>query len=256
MAQGKANTAEQMDRAAAVRAKGAGWDEVARKSGVDPKIIRQWRMKQTEEWGVEELRRRKAEIGEAGYARGYRLVCVNEEDSLIQRDWIKFHTETNPTFERTVLAIDPAVSVHSKADGSALVFAGRLNGAVLVMQAVARRVSAPHLIEWIEQWNTQYEPDMIVMESNAAFAGLRDVMQRHTSFGHKLTGRAATKHKADRIAALSVSVQNGTVLFHRNQTELIDELLTFPNAAHDDLADACAAAVEWLLNTREPRAWV
>ena len=94
-----------------------------------------------EKWPVEALRRRKAEIGEAGYARGYRLACVNEEDSLIQRDWLHFHTETNPTFDRTVLAIDPAVSTSAKADASALVLAGRSGTTVLVMQALARRAS-------------------------------------------------------------------------------------------------------------------
>ena len=209
-----------------------------------------------QKWPVEALRRRKAEIGEAGYARNYRLVCVNEEECLVRREWIRFHTETSPTFDRTVLAIDPAVSVHSKADASALVLAGRTGNTVLVVQAMGRRVSAPQLMEWIDQWNKLHKPDVILMESNAAFAGLRDVMQKHAAFGHKLIGRPSTKHKADRIAALSIPVQAGLVLFGRNQTELIDELVTFPNAAHDDLADACAAAVEWLLNTREPRAWV
>ncbi len=209
-----------------------------------------------EKWDVEALRRRKAEIGEGGYARGYRLVCINEEDSLIQPGWLQFHAETTPTFERTVLAIDPAVSVSAKADASALVFAGRRGNTVFVMQAVGKRVSAPQLIDWIDEWNKLHEPDVILMESNAAFAGLRDVMQKHTAFGHKLIGRPATKHKADRISALGIAVQAGRVLFCKNQTELLDELITFPNAAHDDLADACAAAVEHLLNSREPRAWV
>jgi transposase-like protein len=67
-----------------VRAKGAGWDEVARKSGVDPKIIRQWRMKQTEEWNAA-VRRAEAEIvteamGEAISALRNQLRCGKPEE--------------------------------------------------------------------------------------------------------------------------------------------------------------------------------
>ncbi len=217
-----------------------------------------------EKWPSEKLAERRAEIGEASFARGYRLITISEGEVLIRPEWVQFWNGPVPRqgLETVVIAVDPAVSTRKGADASAIVVAGRTPaGEVRILEAAAKRVRAPQLVEWIDAADRLWQPDAILFESNAAFAGIRDLMIQRTRFGPRVLGRAETRAKDSRIAALSVAVQNGRVKLigktqvDPTQRELFDEMTTYPFGSHDDLADACAAAVEHLLMKVEPRIW-
>ncbi len=77
-----------------------------------------------EKWSPEKLRARKAEIGSASFARGYRLVPVMDEDTAIRAAWVRFWTEPTEC-DMVILSVDPAVSLAARADRSALVVLGR-----------------------------------------------------------------------------------------------------------------------------------
>ena len=104
---------------------------------------------------------------------------------------------------------------------------------------------------------------MILFESNAAFAGVRDLLQRHSRFGLKIQGVVQTRDKRSRAHALSVPVPNGAFRLqgrtpmqpHAGQQELFDELTTFPFGAHDDLLEAAATGAAYLLDQPDPRVW-
>lgn len=220
-----------------------------------------------EKWPPGALAERLTEIGAAAFARGYRLLPIDEGEVFIRPEWVKFWTDELPRerFEAVVLAVDPAVTAKATADASALVVLGRVADSteVRVLEAVGRRVAAPDLVRLIDDADRRWRPDVILFEANAAFAGLRDLMQRHARFGPRVRGEAQARHKAARVAAFAVPVQNGSVLLKGDgggvdagQRELFDEATTFPFAAHDDLVDAAAAGAEWLLGRPEPRVWI
>ena len=218
-----------------------------------------------EKWPRERLAERRAEIGEAGFARGYRLVTMSEGDVMVRPEWVQFWADEweRGKVERVVLAVDPAVSSREKADASGLVVVGRLGGEVRVLEATARRVRTPELVELIDAADRRWQPDVILFEANAAFAGVRDLLALRTRFGPRVLGEPATRSKDARVAALSVAVQSGAVrlkgaagVVDAGQRELFEELTAYPFAAHDDLADATAAGVEHLLSRRAPRVWV
>jgi predicted phage terminase large subunit-like protein len=238
-----------------------------------------------EKWPTSKLAERRLEIGEASFARGYRLITVSEGEGLIRPEWVQYWDAepSREAFEYVVLAVDPAVSTKESADRSGCVVAGvcgtrsasdgvseshPVAGApgsrgVQILAAVARRVRTPDLIDLIDTLDRQWQPDVILFESNAAFAGIRDLIVHRTRFGAKVIGQATTRSKDARVSAASVAVQNGTVRLKRSagivdpsQRELFEELTTYPFGTHDDLADATAAAVEHLLNHPHPRVWV
>ena len=101
---------------------------------------------------------------------------------------------------------------------------------------------------------------MILFESNAAFAGIEDLLVRHARFGPKVLGVTQCRNKAARVAAFSVPVQNGSFRLKGDgsggvdpgQQELFDEMTTFPVGEHDDLLDAAATGTAYLLEP--PRA--
>ena len=215
-----------------------------------------------EKWPRERLRERQDEIGAISFARAYRLVCVPDEAVPIRSEWVQFWSEP-AEYERVILAVDPAVSAKRTADASALVVLGETAaGEIHCLAAMAVRVPMPDLVNVIAAVDRQWKPQVIVFESNAAFAGIRDLMIRHTSFGAKLDGVTQVRDKMTRVQTFSVPVKNGAFklkgaagVVDPSQQELFEEMATFPVGEHDDLVDAAACGTEYLLNRRDPRAW-
>jgi phage terminase large subunit-like protein len=124
-------------------------------------------------------------------------------------------------------------------------------------------VPTPELVHLIDNLDRRWQPEAILFESNAAFAGIRDLLQRHAGFGPKIKSVTQTRDKMSRAHALSVPVQNGSFrLQGRNarhviagQQELLDEMTTFPFGEHDDLLDAAATGAAYQFDRPEPRVW-
>jgi phage terminase large subunit-like protein len=214
-----------------------------------------------ERWPREALAQRRDEIGLAAFARGYRLLPVDEGECAIPSKWVKTWQEPTPEFDRVIVAVDPAVSAAKRADATAVVVLGRANGVAYVLSATAYRVSTPELFPILTATDALWNPESISFEANAAFKGIADLMSRDPTFGHKVRPRPAAGSKEGRIGTLSVRIERGELLLKGDergeidprQKELFDELISFPLDDHDDLADAVAAGTEVLLNAREPR---
>jgi predicted phage terminase large subunit-like protein len=216
-----------------------------------------------EKWPREKLAERRGAIGSVAFARAYRLACVPDDEVPIRPAWVRFWTDPEPC-DPVVLAVDPAVSAKSRADASALVTLGRTaDNQVRCLEAVARRLPAPELIQLIDDADRRWQPNAILFESNAAFAGIRDLLVRHARFGPKVRGVNQTRDKAARVQAFSVPVENGSFRLNGDgtggvdpaQQPLFDEMTTFPVGEHDDLLDAAAFGTAWLLDRPEPRVW-
>src|SRR5262249_34147203 len=120
-----------------------------------------------EKWPAERLRLRKEEIGSSSFARGYRLLPIVDEETPIRAAWVRIWSES-ADFDTVVLSVDPAVSTSAGADNSALVVLGRTAapGApeVRVLACTARRVSAPDLVNLIDEYDRHWNPAVILFE--------------------------------------------------------------------------------------------
>jgi phage terminase large subunit-like protein len=213
-------------------------------------------------WPRDRLKARKDEIGSTSFARGYQLVPLAAEDAPIRPEWVRVWTDPVP-YDCRILAVDPAVSTGAKADASALVVLGKWGTEIHVLEATARRVSAPDLVALLDDCDRRWDPEVILFESNAAFLGIKDLLVRHARFGPRVKGVWQTGDKGARVAAFSVAVENGSFRLKggggavdAGQRGLFEEMTAFPYGDRDDLLDAAATGTAYLLHRREPRIWI
>jgi hypothetical protein len=231
-----------------------------------------------ERWPGAALAERLAEIGPSAFARGYRLLPMTEGELAIRPEWVRFWTDELPreAYETVVLAVDPAATAGPSADASALVVLGLLTPScsssrsplgsteVRCLEAAARRLTAPDLVEAIADADARWRPDVILFETNAGFAAVRDLLVRRAAFGPKVTGVTQTRGKHARVAAFAVVVRNGGFRLKgltaeeaaASQRALYEEMTSFPFGDHDDLLDAAATGTAHLLTRPQPRIWV
>ena len=179
--------------------------------------------------------KRKDEIGSTSFARGYRLVPLADDDTPIRPEWVRFWTEP-AEYDYRVLSVDPAVSTGQertparwwcwatppqplpgergfvsplpRGGGRGV---GSDRNEIHVLEATARRVTAPNLVALIDDCDRRWNPDVILFESNAAFLGIKDLLVRHARFGPRVKGVTQSSDKGARVAGFSVAVENGSV---------------------------------------------
>jgi phage terminase large subunit-like protein len=209
-----------------------------------------------ERWTRDALETRRNEIGSAAFARGFRLIPVSEDDTLIKPEWVNV-TPSPTKITRTILSIDPAVTPELQADASAIVVMHQHDGrGIHASQAKPHRVKSPRLVELIAEADRIHKPEVILFEANAAFRGIADLLIHHASFGPKIKPIRAYQDKASRVASLAVLCENGTFTLGRGNPELEEEMISFPVGDSDDLVDATSMGANYLLSQKEPRIWL
>ena len=131
-----------------------------------------------EHWPRDRLEARRAEIGPAAFARGYRLVPQSDGESLISPEWVRYYLDEVPLIS-TVLAVDPAVGTHSRADRTAMALFGLTSsGEVRCLEAIARRWAAPEMARALAEFARRENPGRGVIRGQRRLRGHRRLFAR------------------------------------------------------------------------------
>ena len=141
------------------------------------------------------------------------------------------------------MGVDLAISTKTEADYTACVVTGRdANGTIYVIDAQRVQQGFHGIISFVESMYQQHAPDVISIES-VQFQ--QSVVEELLLRGLPVQGVRPSKDKVTRFLPTEGKIEHGQIVFRRNiATEFIDELLSFPQGAHDDFADALAYAVD------------
>jgi predicted phage terminase large subunit-like protein len=209
-------------------------------------------------WPLDQLEALKEELPPMKWNAQYQQKPTGEEGALIKREWWNvWEKEDPPRCEFIIQAWDTAFTKNERSDFSACTTWGVFfmnedpnDPNIILLDSFQKRMEFPELKEKAREHYLEWEPDDCIIEAKAAGASLiQELNQQSDIFVRGYTPSRGTRQQSnDKIARMnSVSpiFQGGKVWAPdtRWARELIDQMASFPNASHDDLADTAVMAI-------------
>jgi len=213
---------------------------------------------------VEDLLKRKAEIGTYAFEAEYQNNPISSDTCLWKPEWVKTYEKLpqGVKIEKVFAACDPATSTKESSDYSAIVVMGTANdGNVYELSSLRGHWGTWELIDKIIDTQKKYNPIRFGIEEGALTNIIRPVLIKKTemdktlrvplesiSLGRYTGEQRKVKQATDKYSrALSVIHywEQGAV-YLKNQ-DLLDEIATFPTGQHDDFVDACVYCVKMIM---------
>ena len=171
-----------------------------------------------------------------------------EEDAIVQGSWIKYvdMLPDEREIKMRAFTVDPAISKKETADYTAKI-AGCLdrNGNIYIYRIGNDRMSFNENITDIKQWQEDLKVNTVGIETKAFQAAYAEVLD-----GLPILQLSPDTDKVRRTTAVSRFFQAGRIHILRgikHSDRLFDQLVQFPNGAHDDLVDAITYLIQLLL---------
>ena len=211
-----------------------------------------WPGKYPDQEAVEEERKR---IGNEGaWQREYLLRIIPDLDRVVQREWIQYYDalpdESGLSYRGTATGIDLAISETTSSDFTAMVSAkmfgeGRDLRIYILPSPVNERLDFPTTRERIkllsQTLGNGQKTDLFVESVGYQMAMIQQLQEDcYPAYGFQPHGQ----DKRARLTLTTHLIQNGTILFPKNGVgDLLDQIIEFGVARHDDLADAFAILI-------------
>ena len=183
---------------------------------------------------LEELHRRREAIWSLIFDQEFMHKPISAEDALVKLERCK-RWDTLPTFDRTVLSVDPAKKESESADFTGIIYGGIADGKYYVIWSTAVKLSPLKNEMYIEWLIKKLKPTYVLKEDNIELG----MTQRLADSGHPMIWVTASKDKRRRLLEASPWIERGEVYFrHEWDEELIHQITNYPNIQHDDVMDA------------------
>ena len=216
----------------------------AYKVGIYPAIGKTGLALWPERWSIEQLEKRRLEIGEYAFAKEYLLQKISLGTQFFKRSHFQYYNENEiPDRLFRLLSVDPAIS--TEGDYTALVVTGTSdkNKTYLLEYANLRTDNIQHIIDEIFRLVQSHGIRYIQIETIGFQKLLKHwlyeaMREKNYHFGIEEI-RTHTKSKEARIMALQPRIAAGSLLFHPTKhEEVINQFLAFPRGLHDDICDS------------------
>lgn len=199
-----------------------------------------------ERYDVASLDEIKRSVGSRAWAALYQQSPAAAEGNLIKREWLRFYDNLPERFEEQIISVDATFTGKSTSDFVAMQVWGRFGARKYLLDQVHKQMGITDtisaLISLCQKWK---DANLKLIENKANGPAIEDLLSQ------KLSGIVLWEPQGDKTARVNVCApqfEAGNVFFPlpaRNPwvESFVDELVTFPNAAHDDRTDACTMAL-------------
>jgi predicted phage terminase large subunit-like protein len=203
--------------------------------------------------GAEEIKRAKRELGSYAFAAQYMQSPVCLKGGMVESNWFNRYRQ-EPENKKIYQSWDTAIKAGSNNDFSVCTTWGEVDNGLYLLDVFARKMEYPELKRSLISLAQKWQPEALLIEDKASGQSLLQDLRKET----KLPALAvqATKDKVSRFAAVTALIEAGRVWLPQNATWLTDyenEILGFPNYAHDDMVDSTSQFLNWVRNRKKSK---
>ncbi len=195
------------------------------------------------------LSRMRHEMGSHAFAAQYMQRPVALSGGMVKAEWLGRYADiqgalTNPIITQSW---DTAIKAGKNNDPSVCITFAQAETGHYVLDILRERLEYPQLrrrlLELAQQWN----PQAILIEDKASGQSLLQDLRQSTQLS--VIPRLPKMDKLTRFAAVTPMLEAGRLLLPRQAgwlAEFEQELLSFPESAHDDQVDALSQYLNWV----------
>mgnify|MGYP001613332068 FL=1 len=199
------------------------------------------------EFSMEVLEKKKIELNQYWFfAREYLLQRVDPDNAPFKSEWFKYY-ETYPTRLNTIMSVDPAITFQGDYTGIVVTGTDEDNNTYVLSARKMRTSNVNDIVETIITLGKQYGVRSLLIEAIGFQRLLKHWLYKEMEKQGHYMGveeiKSYTTSKDQRILALQPKIEMGKLLLRSNMTDLMEQFMTFPKCAHDDLVDALSMQV-------------
>lgn len=205
-----------------------------------------------ERWSRERLEAKKREIGSIAYAQEFLNDPSQREGKLFKEDWFNWYPMgSRPENLDEYIGIDPSAGEKEQSDFIGIADVGiDKEGRIFPGRILETKITFRQLIKTIFALADHLSPVKIGVEVNFYQKVLKQELDRiNREERHYLpfAEQRTVKDKVTRFLSLSAIVEAGLLWLEEGNPEhvkLLNQMLEFPDGAHDDLIDALDFAIQ------------
>lgn len=186
-------------------------------------------------------------LGSLVYSAQYQQAPTPVEGNIVRRDWIRTYAERPEVFDYKIASWDTASTLSETADFSVGQVWGVKGLDFYMLDSVRGRFEMPDLRRHVVELAVRHCVDQTLIENTETGRALQQDLRRTGTLQALL--QKSTIDKEARFLAQSARFEGGQVHVPKDApwlAEWMDELLSFPNARHDDQVDATSQALNHL----------
>jgi predicted phage terminase large subunit-like protein len=198
-------------------------------------------------YGKEWIKRMKVAVGSQTWNSIYQQRPSAAEGNVIKRQWIKFYKQVPPAFDEMLISVDASFKDSKDSDYCVLQVWGKNKGEKYLVDQIRDKMDFPSTVSALRALVARYPAATVkLIEDKANGSAIISYLKQEISGIIPVTPKES---KTARLSAVSPEFESGSVYFPDPSIaswigESIEEMVSFPNAKHDDFVDACSQALQ------------
>lgn len=198
-------------------------------------------------YGKEWIAERKIALGSQAWNSIYQQRPSAAEGNIIKREWIKYYKQLPPSFDEMLISVDASFKGNTNSDYCVLTVWGKRKAEKYLVDMVRDRMNFPSTVAALRSLVAKHPKAAAkLIEDKANGSAIIDFLKQEISGIIPITPKES---KEARLSAISPEFESGSVFFPDPTIcswigDCVEELVSFPNAKHDDFCDSTSQALQ------------